>query len=364
MDDVVAKAKYSCPACGAEAHWNPAKKALVCPYCHTVSPGELLADGSTIRENDLVATLRNLSSESRGWNTERVSVKCQSCEAISVFDPTKVAKRCDFCGSAQLVPYDQIKAPIRPESLLAFQISETQVRDLVRRWYGSHFFAPNKLKKSALTDTLHGLYIPFWTFDAQVHAGWTAMAGHYYYENESYRDSKGQTQTRRVRKTRWVPAAGALDHFFDDEMVSGSAGLDASLLAQVGPFPTDKLVPYDAGYLAGWVVEQYQIDLVQGSRQAQAKMDEKLRVLCSREVPGDTQRDLQVQADYAQQTFKHLLVPVWLVTFDYGARSFPVLVNGFTGKISGKYPLSWIKIALVSLGVLIVVLLLMQYVSQ
>jgi hypothetical protein len=364
MDDVVANAKYSCPACGAEAHWNPAKKALVCPYCHTVSPGELQADGSTIRENDLAATLRNLSSESRGWNAERVSVKCQSCEAISVFDPTKVAKRCDFCGSAQLVPYDQIKAPIRPESLLPFQISDTQVRDLVRRWYGSHFFAPNKLKKAALTDTLHGLYVPFWTFDAQVHAEWTAMAGHYYYENESYRDSNGKTQTRRVRKTRWEPAAGTLDHFFDDEMVSGSAGLDAALLGQVEPFPTEKLVPYDAGYLAGWVVEQYQIDLVEGSRQAQTKMDAKLQALCAREVPGDTQRDLQVQADYSQQTFKHLLVPVWLVTYDYGARSFPVLVNGFTGKIAGKYPLSWIKIALVSLAVLIVVLLLMQYVLK
>ena len=52
MSEIIAKSKFSCPACGAEAQWNPAKKALVCPFCGTVSPCELPAGGSDIREND------------------------------------------------------------------------------------------------------------------------------------------------------------------------------------------------------------------------------------------------------------------------------------------------------------------------
>ena len=100
MSEITAKSKFSCPACGAEAQWNPAKKALVCPFCGTVSPCELPAGGGDIRENDLGTALRNVDANHRGWAAEKTSVKCQSCQAISVFDPTRVAQRCDFCGSA------------------------------------------------------------------------------------------------------------------------------------------------------------------------------------------------------------------------------------------------------------------------
>ena len=53
-------------------------------------------------------------------------VKCQSCNAISVFDPTRQAQNCEFCGSAQLVPYEETKPAFRPESVLPFVVSETQ----------------------------------------------------------------------------------------------------------------------------------------------------------------------------------------------------------------------------------------------
>jgi len=69
-------------------------------------------------------------------------------------------------------------------------------------------------------------------------------------------------------------------------------------------------------------------------------------------VPGDTHRNLQVHTDYSGQTFKHVLVPIWLLTYDYGARNFQVVINGYTGTIAGKYPKSWVKITLAVLGAL------------
>ena len=39
---------------------------------------------------------------------------------------------------------------------------------------------------------------------------------------------------------------------------------------------------------------------------------------------------------------------------DYGARNFQVLVNGYTGKVAGEQPWSWVKIALAVLLVLAV----------
>lgn len=355
MDEVTAKSKFSCPACGAEAVWTPAKHALVCPYCGTESPAELASDGSGIVEHDLVTALRSLGPASRGWQSQRRSVKCQSCHAISVFEPSRAAQRCDFCGSAQLIPVEETLAPIRPESLVPFKIDAPAVRDRIRAWYGSRWFAPNRLKRAALTDTLHGVYIPYWTFDARVHARWTAMAGHYYYVNETGRDSSGRTVTRRVRKTRWVPAAGELEHFFDDELVAASVGIAPKFLRAIEPFPKKDLVPYDAGYLAGWVVEQYQIDLIAAAQQARERMEAAMRSLCAREVPGDTYRDLRVEAVFDAQTFKHTLFPVWLVTYTFGSRTYHVAVNGATGSIAGDYPLSWVKITLAVLAALLVV---------
>ena len=360
MSEVTAKSKFACPSCGGEAQWNPAKKALVCPFCGTVAPMAAPKEGEgAVAEHDLVTALRNIPDAQRGWQAEKKSVKCQSCQAITVFDPTRVAQRCDFCGSSALIPFEEIKAPIRPESLLEFRMSETEVRDKVRVWYGNRWFAPNTLKGRALTDTLHGVYLPYWTFDAQTHAEWTAESGYHYYETEHYTDSDGKQQSRQVQQTRWEPSSGALDHFFDDELVPASKGVTPELLRKIEPFPTTTdLKPYDPGYLSGWVVEQYQIDLIAAAQNARAIMDGKLESLCDAEVPGDTHRGLQVAADYSAQTFKHVLVPVWVLAYTYGSQSYQVVVNGYTGAMAGKHPLSWVKIALTVLAVLIVIAIL------
>ena len=355
MAEAVAQKKFACPACGGEAHWNPAKQRLVCPFCGTTAPAqpELAPAGEDkIQEYDLVTALQSIPDDARGWQAKKTSVKCQSCQAISVFDPERVGQRCDFCGSAALVPYEEIKEAFRPESLLPMKVSETAVRDSIRHWYGSRWFAPNKLKRSALTDTVKGLYIPYWTFDAQVHADWTAESGYHYYETETFRDANGQQQTRQVQKTRWTPSRGAVDHFFDDELVAASRGVQPELLGGVEPFPTKELVPYQPGLLAGWVVERYQIDLVAAARHARDRMEAGIRSLCASQVPGDTHRNLRVRADYSRQTFKHILVPVWLLTYQFGARNFQVVINGHTGVIAGKYPKSWAKILLAVLALI------------
>lgn len=360
MSEVIARERFECPACGGAAEWSPARKALVCPFCGTVSPMQppAAAEGA-VKELDLVSALRAIPESDRGWQTATRSVKCQSCQAISVFKPERVAQTCDFCGSPALVPYDEIKAPIRPESVLPFQLTASAVRDKVHAWYRSRWFAPNRFKNRAFTDTIHGLYLPYWTFDAQVAAQWTAEAGFYYYTTESYRDSKGNTQTRQVQHTRWEPASGALEHFFDDELVAASRGVPADLLRRIEPFPTKQLAPYDAGYVSGWVVEQYQIDLVAAAANSRAAMETKLRQLCAQQIPGDTHRNLQVEADYSAQTFKHILLPVWLLTYQYGAKTFRIVANGFTGTIAGQYPKSWIKVGFLILAILIALLIVL-----
>lgn len=359
MSDLTALEKFPCAACGAQAEWNPARHLLVCTFCGTSAPFHIAPDGSII-ELDLAKALRETPDADRGWLTAKRTVRCQSCKAVSVFDPGRVGQNCDFCGSPTLVDYEEIKAPIRPQSLLPFKVTEPHVREQIRRWYASKWLAPNSLERMALVDRIRGVYIPYWTFDAHVVCPWQAEAGHYYYTTETYRDNQGRQQTRQVRHVRWEPASGEVRHFFDDEPVPGTHGISHQLLAQVQPFPTAELVPYDTAFLSGFVVEHYQLVLVDASQHSEASMTSQLHEMCAAEVPGDTHRNLTIQPAFGARTFKHILVPVWLLSYTYGNRVWQVVVNGYTGRMAGEYPKSPWKIALLVIVAIIMVLVLIS----
>jgi hypothetical protein len=359
MSDVTALDKHPCAACGAQAQWHPAQQRLVCPFCGTEAPCGVNLTTGQIEEIDLVRALRETPDDLRGWQTATRSVQCRSCKAVTVFEATRVGQQCDFCGSPALVDYTEIKAPIRPQSLLPFTVTESQVRESIRRWYASKWLAPNRFKSRALVDTVHGVYVPYWTFDAHVRCPWQADAGHYYYTTETYRDNQGRRQTRQVRHVRWEPASGVVQHFFDDEKVPGTHGVDRTLLRQIEPFPTTDLVPYATAFLSGFVVEHYQVVLIDAAQQSQQQMHATLQAMCASQVPGDTYRNLRIAPQYSGQTFKHILVPVWLLTYMYRARNYQVVVNGYTGAIAGNYPKSAWKVFFLVLAVLLLVLLVL-----
>jgi hypothetical protein len=351
---VAAVEKYPCAACGAQAEWNPSRQMLVCSFCGTAAPFSIDDKTGALVEHDLVRALREIPDADRGWLEERRTVQCQSCKAVSVFDPARVGQNCDFCGSPSLLDYTEIKAPIRPQGLLPFKVDAGTVRDQIRKWFSTKWLAPNNLKSRALVDRIHGIYIPYWTFDAHVVCPWDAEAGHYYYTTETYRDNKGHTRTRQVRHTRWESASGQITHFFDDEPVAGTHGVRQDLLRQVEPFATMELVGYNTAYLSGFVVEHYQVVLIEAAERSQASMHDKLMALCGAEVPGDTYRNLQIHPTYSERTFKHVLVPIWLLSYTYGAKIYQVIVNGYSGQIAGDYPKSFWKIFFLVVVVLIV----------
>jgi small-conductance mechanosensitive channel len=155
---------------------------------------------------------------------------------------------------------------------------------------------------------------------------------------------------------RWESASGVVDHAFDDEPVPGTQGLAIELLRQVEPFPTQEVVPYDTAFLSGHVVEHYRVVLLDAAEQSQRQMHAALERLCAAQVPGDTHRNLRIFPAFSGRTFKHVLVPIWLLTYTYGAKAFQVIANGYTGRIAGRYPISPWKLLFAILLVVIVVL--------
>ena len=143
--------------------------------------------------------------------------------------------------------------------------------------------------------------------------------------------------------------------------MAATQGIHPALLRRIEPFPTTDLRPYDRGYVSGWVVEQYQIDLV-GRGRAGARGDGRqgARRRAAATCPATPTATCEVAATYSDQTFKHTLLPVWLLHYDYGRRSFQVVVNGVTGAIAGEQPYSWIKIFFAVLALIILAIVLIS----
>ena len=135
------------------------------------------------------------------------------------------------------------------------------------------------------------------------------------------------------------------------------SGVHGGAAAADRAVPDTELVPYDPGYLAGWTVERYQIDLVAAAERSRQQMDATAARACARrKVPGDTHRNLVVDATYTDQTFKHILAPIWLLTYTYGADVLPGRRQRRHGKMAGTRPWSWIKITLLVLLALAIAL--------
>ncbi|MFT5059053.1 MAG: DNA-directed RNA polymerase subunit RPC12/RpoP [Planctomycetota bacterium] len=338
--------EVDCDYCGARVFWKPGPQALACEHCGTLRKVERLS--GQILERSLNEGRRMLvqsSEEDLGIATRAMG--CENCGARVLLVEREISTQCTFCGSGQVLPRESLRRAIQPESVIPLMLPREEVAKVFRAWLRGLWFRPSALKELKGFDAL-GIYVPAWTFDARAESDWTADAGYYYYVTETYTvtvNGKSQMRTRQVRKIRWRPAAGRRKDTYDDLQVMASKGIDRGLALELGAFETSELVPYQPQYLIGWEAEEYAIDLNDGWGLAQNRMLEQQVQRCSGDVPGDTQRNLQVQTDLSQVRWKHVLLPVWSLTYRYGGETYAVLVNGQSGQVAGKAPYSWVKVS-------------------
>jgi Zn finger protein HypA/HybF involved in hydrogenase expression len=359
-----AAGEFQCQACGGRMAYDAAQGRMLCGFCGAtrgVGEGD---EARTIVEYDLEHGLGMAAK--RGYGTAVRRVGCAQCGAVVSYGENETARGCDFCGSPQVAARDDSQLPIRPESVLPFRVDKKAATAKFASWLGTLWLRPSDLQKLAAVSEMTGMYVPYWAFDAKVHSDWTAFAGYYYYVTETYMttDDKGRSvqRQRQVQKVRWEPAWGSRNDEYDDLLVCGSRGLSAAMTQQLEPFDTGALVAYDPSYLAGWRAEEYSVDLNAGWQGAVQRMEDGQRARCSGDVPGDTQRALHVTNRFADEKFKHILLPIWISVYRYKDKPFQFLVNGQTGEVTGHAPWSVVKITLLclALAVLAVVVIASQ----
>lgn len=337
-----ARVAFDCPECGAALAWDPEADALACEHCGHRAPVPRCEDA--IVESPLDAAGADASGLGVG---ERVA-RCERCGARVAFGGVETATVCPFCGSARVLPQQANRNAIRPAALIPLDVSATEVEERFRRWIAGLWFRPRALRRQARRLAATGVYVPAWTFDCEADSSWSADAGHYYFETVPVMVTVGGRRvprTRRVRRIRWVPASGRRHDRYDDLQVIASRGVPAELASRLLPYDTSALVPYRPEFLAGWRAEEYQLDLAQGWARARERIETRQRERCAADVPGDTHRRLRVHSVLEEVRWKHVLLPLWTLTYDFRGRSYAVLVHGQNGRVVGDAPLSFAKIA-------------------
>ena len=92
-------------------------------------------------------------------------------------------------------------------------------------------------------------------------------------------------------------------------------------------------------------------------------MEEATRNLIRRDIGGDEQRIHAMDMELEDKKFKLLVLPFWVSSFRYKNKVYQVVVNGMTGKVYGKFPLSFWKIFFFTL-LMIALLVGVSYLSD
>lgn len=341
--------RFPCEQCGADLRFAPGQTVLTCEHCGHVQSIPEAAAPRRARALGEIPLQRGLREDLGGDELEEIrSTTCPSCGAVVEFQGASHATECPFCATPVVVDTGTQRR-IKPQALVPFALTEDQARDALTTWLGRLWFAPNGLLQYTRKGrAMSGIYVPFWTFDADSDSRYRGQRGDYYYETRTVTvtvNGKNERRQQQVRHTRWSAASGRVARRFDDMLVMASSSLPDNIGNDLTPWDLGALVPYRPDYLAGFQAEGYTLPLAEGHARARARMAQIIEGDVRRDIGGDEQRISQIDSDFSDETFKHVLLPVWMAAYKYNNRSYRFVVNGQTGEVQGERPWSIWKIA-------------------
>lgn len=307
---------YKCPNCGSSMMFDSATGMLACPSCGRKDDIEQMPDP--------IALVPFVPGQVQSYH-------CSSCGAELVTEPETSATVCSFCGSP-VVLSERLSGAYAPRSVLPFTINKQQAQEAFRKWCRGGLLTPAGFMTADRIKSITGMYVPFWLYElhnmvearGQATRVRTYRQGDYEYTETSYYDIYRKMRLHYVN----LP-------------IDASEKLNDELMDKLEPFPYPELKSFKTPYLAGYTAEKYSYDDEQLLPRAKEKTMSYIDAAISSTVTGytsvtytDRDVDTRVQrADYA-------LLPVWMVDYDFESKQYIFAMNGQTGKVVGKPPLS------------------------
>ncbi|GAB5445679.1 TFIIB-type zinc finger domain-containing protein [Gymnodinialimonas sp.] len=344
--------RFPCSNCGSDMRYAPNEGKMICDHCGNEEGIEVgdgpWGGGAELVENDFEAALRGEVAAAEMEET-RVSA-CPSCGAQVQFDGATHSEECPFCATP-VVADTGTHRHIKPKGLIPFQLTEREAKAAMSDWLKGLWFAPGGLKEYARKESsLDGIYVPYWTYDADTKTSYRGQRGTAYYVTTKGPDGK----PRQERRIRWTPASGRVARFFDDILVLASKSLPKRYTDALAPWDLKALAEYKPEFLSGFRAEGYTVELDEGMDEARRIMDAQIQRDIRRDIGGDAQKIDRMNTHVDDVTFKHILLPVWIAAYKYRDKSFRFVVNAQTGKVQGERPYSWGKIALAVIAAVVV----------
>jgi DNA-directed RNA polymerase subunit RPC12/RpoP len=314
---VVAQAKhFQCPRCSGRVNYTADARSLVCDFCgfrqELNETAGMARHGSEYgigaMEQDFIAALATARGHLRPISMR--SFQCQGCAVEFALGPETLSITCPYCDSVYVTEVAETREILPPQGLIPFLVSQDEAKKTLQTW-----FKRQKLGRIRLSP-LVGIYLPVWTFDVSGEIKWRG------------KERKGDN---------WVPVSGVYYLLQDDILVPASPKLPRRLAKMIQDFDLEQLVAYDARYLADWPAERYQIALAEASLLARKLIFSQLRHHPINLTGGRAIRDLGLSSrGVVVDSFKLILLPVWMAHYQVEERPYDVIVNGQNGRVRGE----------------------------
>ncbi len=330
---------YKCPNCGGNMLFDPEKKLLVCESCgSTKNPNEV--NESEVKEEDN-------KSEENGV----VHYKCPSCGAELVTDQYTSATICAYCGSPNIIE-DRLNANFKPDRIIPFKYNREYTIKAIRKWCNDGIFSPADLLSKSNLDKVTGVYVPFWLYDIYTNTDMSAKAT----KVRVYRRGDTEyTETSRYDVYRNVDAE------FNKIPADASIKMDDQLMDLIEPFNYSELTNFEMSYMSGYMAEKYNYTSEELENRAIRRTDKYSTDLARGTISGyDSVSVLSSDVRSNIENSEYVLLPVWIYNYRYNKKDYKFIMNGQTGKIIGKPPISKARIFGVYLSSAIAVFLILK----
>jgi predicted RNA-binding Zn-ribbon protein involved in translation (DUF1610 family) len=306
--------RFMCPQCGAKMVFAPDGVSLICEHC---ARNQTLQSKDEAEEQDFLIAM----ATARG-HSKPVAVQvfhCQGCGAEFILPPDVISVTCAYCDSPYVVRLEDSRELLQAEGIIPQAFDQKQAARLLVDWVEQ-----NGIKPQGKVAPPRGIYLPIWTFD---------IGGAIAYRGDRYETEDGFRQ--RIQKV--VHVNDEYPVYLNDLPVPASRKISGHLAHLLPTFELSATRPYDPRYLANWAAEVYDIPMADASLDARSRAYTQLK----RNLPGDIASLFNLKTSSASLTiesFKLVLLPVWLTKIPFNNKELLVLINGQNGVVHGDTP--------------------------
>lgn len=335
--------QHKCPNCGANMAFDSTTGMLHCDSCGRNDNIENMTRADSEKDfssdspfNDKDDNLGGTNKSNIFGEDEAIEYQCSNCGAVLITDIDTVATTCSFCG-AGVVLGDRLTGSIAPAKVIPFSISKEQAQTAFKKWCKKGLLTPKGFMTADRIKSITGLYVPFWLYDlngqGEVDATCTRVhtypRGEYIYTDTSYYHVYRKVDLNYIK----VP-------------VDASSKMNDELMDKLEPYHYDNLKDFNMPYLAGYIAEKYNYDDKELLPRVKDRIDDYVNSYIHSTIQGYNttaynRKNINIREEHAD----YVLFPVWMVCYDYKQSEHIFAMNGQTGKIVGKPPLSKGKIA-------------------